>query len=56
MTQDYGPVRARMRRLKHVLVACPLVYLGLGGTIGQQDIFALINAREKRDAALDDGP
>ncbi|MCX2723747.1 cell wall hydrolase [Roseibium salinum] len=35
-----------MRRLKHVLVACPLVYLGLGGTIGQQDIFALINARE----------
>ncbi len=45
VTRDNTPVRARLRRLKHVLLACPLVYLGLGGTIGPQDIFALINAR-----------
>jgi spore germination cell wall hydrolase CwlJ-like protein len=45
VTQDYGPVRARMRRLKHVLVACPLVWLGLGGTAANEDIFALVNAR-----------
>ncbi|GAB4530384.1 MAG: cell wall hydrolase [Roseibium sp.] len=34
-----------MRRLKYVLVACPLVWLGLGGTAANQDIFALVNAR-----------
>ncbi len=45
VTQEYGPVRARMRRLKRVLIACPLIYLGLAGSVGQQDIFALINAR-----------
>jgi len=47
VTQEYGPVRARMRRLKNVLVACPLAWLGLGGTIGNQDIVALINARSQ---------
>ncbi len=45
VTRDFSPVRARLRRLKHLLVACPLIYLGLGGSIGPQDIFALINAR-----------
>jgi len=45
VTQEYGPVRARMRRLKYVLVACPLAWLSLGGTAANEDIFALVNAR-----------
>ena len=47
VTQEYGPVRARMRRLKYILVASPLVWLGLGGAIGDQDVIALINARSQ---------
>ncbi len=46
VTQDFGPVRARMRRLKYVLVACPLVWLGIGGSVGNQDIFSLVNSRK----------
>ncbi len=34
-----------MRRIKTLLVSCPLLFLGLGGSIGEQDIFALVNAR-----------
>jgi len=45
VTQEYGPVRARMRRIRHLLIACPLIYIGLGGSVDQQDIFALINTR-----------
>ncbi|MBN9669188.1 cell wall hydrolase [Roseibium aggregatum] len=48
VSQDYGPVRARMRRLKQVLVACPLIFAGLAGQTGDQDIFALINARDEQ--------
>ena len=47
VTQDSRPVRARLRRLSHVLAAGPLVYFGIGGSIGEQDIFALINARHE---------
>ncbi|ERP88527.1 MULTISPECIES: cell wall hydrolase [Stappiaceae] len=35
-----------MRRLKYVLVACPLVWLGIGGSVGNQDIFSLVNSRK----------
>ncbi|WP_298813755.1 cell wall hydrolase [uncultured Roseibium sp.] len=45
--QEYGPVRARMRRIKYVLVASPLLFIGLGGSVAEQDIFALINARNE---------
>ncbi|MBO6890710.1 MAG: cell wall hydrolase [Roseibium sp.] len=48
VTQKYGPVRARMRRIRNVLVASPLIYLGLGAAVGEQDIFALINARNEQ--------
>ncbi|WP_299480195.1 cell wall hydrolase [uncultured Roseibium sp.] len=45
MTQISIPARDHLRRLKYVLAASPLLYFGLGGSIGDQDIFALINAR-----------
>lgn len=48
VTQNNSPIRARMRRLKNVLVASPLIYLGLGAAVGEQDIFALINARNEQ--------
>ncbi len=48
VTQEYGPVRARMRRFKTVLAASPLLFFGLGGSVGQQDIFALINAQQEQ--------
>ncbi|MEP3048666.1 MAG: cell wall hydrolase [Roseibium sp.] len=46
MTQEYGPVRARMRRLSRVLFVSPILFLGLNASVGDQDIFALINARD----------
>ncbi len=46
MTHEYSPARARMRRIRFLLIACPLAWLGLGGTAGNQDIFALVNARD----------
>ncbi|CTQ52751.1 Germination-specific amidase [Roseibium album] len=48
VTQNYNPVRAHLRRLKNVLVASPVIYLGLGAAVGEQDIFALINARSEQ--------
>jgi len=39
--------RKRVRRLSRALLAVPLIFLGLNGSVGQQDIFALINAKEK---------
>ncbi|MHA7774141.1 cell wall hydrolase [Roseibium sp. M-1] len=47
VTEEFGPVRARMRRLKHILVASPLVWLCIGGSVGNQDILALVNARKE---------
>ncbi len=47
VTQDYGPVRARMRRIRYVLIACPLAWLGLGGSVGNQDVVDLVNARSQ---------
>ena len=46
VTQEFGPVRARMRRITRVAFACPVLFLGLSATVGEQDIFALLNARE----------
>ncbi|GAA0778309.1 cell wall hydrolase [Roseibium denhamense] len=46
VTNEYGPVRARMRRLTRLAFLSPLVFIGLGGAIGEQDIFAVINAHE----------
>ena len=46
VTQEFGPVRARMRRLSHVLFAAPVVWLCIGGPVGNQDILDLVNARK----------
>ncbi|MEO9528823.1 cell wall hydrolase [Roseibium sp.] len=32
--------------MRNLLIACPLAWFGLGGTAGNQDIFALVNARD----------
>lgn len=45
---DDRPVRRRMRRMVRVLFACPVVYLGLNASVGDQDIFALINSAEQQ--------
>ncbi|MCV0424266.1 MAG: cell wall hydrolase [Roseibium sp.] len=47
VTPDFRPIRTRLRRLTYVLATGPLIYLGLGGSIGEQDIFALINSRHE---------
>lgn len=44
-TQSNTPAHVRLRRLKYALAASPFLFFGLGGSIGDQDIFALINAR-----------
>ncbi|MEP1931666.1 MAG: cell wall hydrolase [Roseibium sp.] len=46
VTRENGPVRARMRRLSRVVFASPVLFFGLNATVGEQDIFALINARD----------
>ncbi|TYC52749.1 cell wall hydrolase [Rhodobacterales bacterium] len=46
LTHDLDLVRARMRRLKQFVVACPVVYLALAGSVGNQDILSLINERK----------
>lgn len=45
-TRENSPFRRRMRRISRVLFACPFLYLGLNVSVGEQDIFALINSRE----------
>jgi spore germination cell wall hydrolase CwlJ-like protein len=36
-----------MRRIRYVLIACPLAWLGLGGSVGNQDVVDLVNARSQ---------
>ncbi|MES0880078.1 cell wall hydrolase [Roseibium sp. SCP14] len=48
VTLYQSPTRARLRRFAYLLAASPVVYLGLGGSVGEQDIFALINARHNQ--------
>ncbi len=44
---DIGPTRVRILQLRRALLACPLVYFALADATGQQDIFALVNARQE---------
>lgn len=46
VTQNRSSARTRLRRLKVALATSPVLFFTLGGTIGEQDIFALINARK----------
>jgi hypothetical protein len=38
---------ARLRQMSRVLLASPLLFFGLQGQVGNQDIFALINAKHQ---------
>lgn len=46
-TQGFPRARKRARRFSRALLASPLVFLGLLGSVGEQDIFALINAKDR---------
>lgn len=46
-SQGSRGARKRMRLLARALLASPFVFFGLQGSVGEQDIFALINAKHK---------